>query len=174
MRERTPEEFNLGKRTIDIARSNLGQKEATGRNDGKYVEALQLWASGPKARGIVSWLVGAPWCVMFATKCVQDAAKELGVTSLVPRDVSTSHLRQYAISKNLLLDKPEQYCIGFLKREGRWAHTFTTSLPVFDNCAEASGGLCSEPFVWSIDGNFGNAVTRNIHPIRLCNFMRIC
>ena len=75
---------------IDIATSKIGQKEATGHNDGEIVQwAISQWvpenwdANKPNPEtGKVAW---ASWCAGFASTCYQEAGidfKKIGSLSV--------------------------------------------------------------------------------------------
>lgn len=151
--------MTLGEMTLVVAREKLGIKEATGKNDGPFIQMVQRWV----ARG-ASWLDNQPWCACFATWCVSEAAKRLGMKAVLPRNASSSSLYRWFKANNFLLAKPEPYCVGLL-RGGPTGHRHTFLV----------GG--PEPidgeYVWSIDGNWANAVSRTKHKISECDFGKI-
>jgi hypothetical protein len=154
----------LAKVALDIARDNLGKREATGKNDGPFVAMIQRWLD--KGAG---WMERQPWCAAFATWCVHQAAKRLGVTPSIPRSGSSTSLYQWAAMSGNLLPGPEGICIGLIKGSG--GTKFKTHHHTF--IANALHIPQGQGWVWGIDGNWKNAVTRTQHKIKDCDFIRI-
>lgn len=145
------------KLVAEIAIENLGQKEATGHNDGAFVEMLQGWMD----QG-AGWMKGAPWCATFLSWCVFQAAKRSGQTYRLPKMASSTLLYSWFQRNGLLLPDPEAYCVGLLKGDGgspgkTHHHTFIVE--------EVDGD-----FVKTIDGNWNNEVCRTRHKITDCDF----
>lgn len=148
----------LARKATEIAASKLGQKEATGRNDGPFVLMLQRFV----ARG-AKWLDGQPWCACFVTWCIYEAAQELNVQPQVVITASAITLGAFGKRNALMLDAPVANCIGLLKdKYGNYEHTF------FVEDVSLSRGR-----VIGIDGNWSNAVSRTHHLISACDFMMI-
>jgi len=141
----------LQQRSLQIAKRHVGEREATGRNDGAAVRFWQrLVAKG------YSWLDNQPWCVCFATGVVYLAGKELGVTPELPLNASSSSLYAWAKRQGKLLPQPVDGCIGVVRApvggsaEGR-SHTHTFLV----HTVHPNGVLAS------VEGNFRNAVGWN-------------
>lgn len=146
----------LQQRSLQIAKKHIGEREATGRNDGAAVRFWQrLVAKG------YAWLDGAPWCACFATGVVHLAAKELGIVPQLPLDASSSSLYRWAKKHGKLLPKPVNGCIGLVRRGGSGDHdgganagkSHIHTFLVHD--APPSGVLVT------IEGNFKNATSWN-------------
>ena len=150
----------LAKAAYYLALSELGTKEATGKNDGAFILMLQRWlALGSK------WMDGQPWCAAFATWCVWKAAATLRIKPILPKNGSSTSLYAFAKKNHLLLTKPVPYCIGLVKGDGGTKgkthhHTFIV---------EKVGDLS----VYGIDGNYKNAVTRSVRMIKECDFIAV-
>lgn len=147
----------LPKKAVDFASAHLGEKEATGNNDGPFVEGLQAWLD--KGTG---WMHLQPWCACFASWCIDQASDMLGVKPRLPRLGSTTDIYNWFKNNGMLLDQPTPYCIGMLKGDGgvrgkSHHHTFFV---------ESIDG----EFVNGIDGNWQNAVSRTHHAIKDCDF----
>ena len=70
---------------LSIARSQIGVREATGKNDGKMVEAYLHYTGNKK---------GAPWCASFVSwvfaKAGFDAPRTAGCSVLFPLSLQTT------------------------------------------------------------------------------------
>ena len=156
---------SLGEVALDVAREHLGKKEATGKNDGPFVAMLQNWIDGAS-----NWMDRQPWCAAFATWCVYIAAKRLGLTPKLPKSASSTSLYAWAKKTgNVLPGAQGHYCIGLIKGSGgipgkTHHHTFIA------NGLSMTDG---QDWVWGIDGNWKNAVSRTQHKIADCDFIRI-
>lgn len=147
----------LAAAAVKIALSHVGEREATGHNDGKYVDELE------KKFG----LHRDPWCAMEATNDIMLAAKELGVTPILHKSASSTEIFHQAKQKGLLLSRPIPHCIGLLKGNGGTPgkdhhHTFLVV-----SIDEKAG------VVHSVDGNWGNKVSLPVHKISDCDFVAI-
>lgn len=147
----------LAAATIQIALSHLGVREATGHNDGTFIDALE------KTFG----LRGQPWCAMYATTCMSEAAKKLGVKAVLHTSPSSTEIFSQAKKQSLLLSAPIPYCIGLLKGSGGTPgkthhHTFLV-LSIDKNAG----------IVHSVDGNWHNSVCKTTHPIAACDFVAL-
>lgn len=146
----------LAQKALQIAKAKVGQREATGRNDGPFVRLLQRWA----AKGGV-WLDNQPWCVMYATWAVWEAARVLGTTSLIPERASSSRLYAWAKKHGRLLKRPVDGCIGLVRRGGAGdqdgsANRGKTHIHCFlVHTVEPSGRLVT------LEGNWRNSVGWN-------------
>lgn len=154
--------IKLAARTLAIAKSELGKKEATGHNDGVFVRMLQRWL----ARG-AKWMDGQPWCATFATWCMYQAAEQLQMTPILKRSGSSTEIYAMAKAKELLLAYPEAPCIGLMRGNGGTIgkthhHTF-----IVDSVDPGNAT------VRGIDGNWKNAVSRSVHKISECDFVVI-
>lgn len=152
MRQLTP----LEQRSLQVAKRHVGEREASGRNDGAAVRFWQrLVAKG------ATWLDNQPWCVCFATGVVYLAGKELGMKPKLPLNASSSSLYAWAKREGQLLPKPVDGCIGVVRRGGQGdqdgaayagkSHTHTFVV----HTVEANGTLVT------VEGNFRNAVCWN-------------
>lgn len=147
----------LAAATVQIALSHVGMREATGHNDGTFVDTLE------KKFG----MKGEPWCAMYATECMLEAAGKLGIKTVLHKSPSSTEIFSQAKQKGLLLKSPIAYCIGLLRGSGGSAgkdhhHTFLVV------SVDAKAGV-----VHSVDGNWGNAVTKTTHPISACDFVAL-
>lgn len=148
----------LGQKTLEIAESEIGQKEATGHNDGPFVEMLDRWMDEG-----AGWMKGQPWCITFALWCVYRAALALGIKSGLPKFDGTSGLYAWFKAHGLLLTAPVPNCLGMVRGNGGTPgkthhHTFIVK------------AVRSDGFVDSVDGNISNSVCRNQHAIADCDF----
>jgi hypothetical protein len=146
----------LEQRALQIAKRHVGEREATGRNDGPAVRFWQrLVAKG------YTWLDNQPWCVCFATGVVHLAGKELGVSPRLPLNASSSSLYAWAKRNGKLLPKPVDGCIGIVRRGGAGDHdgganAGKTHVHTFVvHTAYPNGTLAT------IEGNFRNSVCWN-------------
>lgn len=159
----------LQQKTLQIAKGKLGQREATGRNDGAFMRLLQRWA----AKGY-AWLDNQPWCVMFATWCIHEACRALGRASRIPERASSSRLFAWYRREGLLLARPIPGCVGMVRAGRRtgsdgggragWlthSHTFLVH--------DVRNGM-----VVGVDGNYRNAVGWSKRPVGDCDYGRIC
>lgn len=149
---------SLAKASLDFALTNVGRKEATGKNDGAFVNSIQEWYAGAREHG-------APWCALFATWCIYRAAAILAITPKIPKTDSSTHLYDYAKKSGMLLEAPIAGCIGLVKGDGGSAgkshhHTFRVT------SVDKLVGV-----VHSCDGNWGNSVALTQHRIQDCDFM---
>lgn len=147
----------LAAAAVKLALADVGDKEATGNNDGAYVDAIEK-PFGERH---------APWCAMFATSKIQFAAQALGIKTVLHESESSTDIYHQGKSKGLLLSKPIPNCIGLLKGDGGTPgkdhhHTFLVV------SIDAAAGV-----VHSVDGNWGNAVSRPVHKISDCDFVAV-
>lgn len=147
----------LERRTLQIAKSFIGAREATGRNDGPVVSRFQRFVAGGAA-----WLLGKAWCVCFVVYCVKSAAKSIGVPSRLPMTASSSQLFVWYKRNGLLLKGPKAGCVGML-RGGPTGHQHT-----FLVHAVQDGVLVT------VEGNYRNRVMWNRRPVEGCDFGPIC
>lgn len=152
-----PEFTALAQRSLQIAKSKLGEKEATGRNDGAFPRLVQRYI----AKG-AAWLDNQPWCVCFAVWCVHLAAKDIGKVSTLPYTASSSSLYRWYKKNGLLLDHPVPGCVGMVKG-GRTGHQHTFLVHDVRN-GEVIG----------VDGNYKNAVSWSKRPVGACDYGPIC
>lgn len=157
----------LEQRTLQIAKSLVGKREATGRNDG-WIARLTQRAVDP----VLAWLEGQPWCVCFVVYCVHTAADQLGLRAKLPRYASSSLLYAWYRERGLLMKSPLPGCVGMVRvgratgsdgstRGKSHTHTFLVH--------EVRGGM-----VIGVDGNLGNAVGWSRRPAADCDFGPIC
>ena len=147
----------LAQRTLQIAKQFVGQKEATGRNDGWLPRLVQRWV----ARG-AAWLDNQPWCACFATYCIHAAAQELGLPVRVPPNASSSSLYRWFRANGKLLRAPVAGCVGLVKG-GPTGHSHTFLVHDVQG-AEVVG----------VDGNYQNAVGWSRRPVSACDYGEIC
>jgi len=160
----------LQQRSLQIAKRHIGEKEATGRNDGPAVLFWQrLVAKGYK------WLDKQPWCACFATGVVHLAAKDLGITPRLPLDASSSSLYRWAKANGELLLGPTDGCIGLVKAGGAGDHDGRSNAgsshihTFLVHTVNPDGSLAT------IEGNFRNSTCWNKRkPPYGCDFIRIC
>jgi hypothetical protein len=143
----------LEQRTLQVAKRLVGQREATGRNDGWIARLCQRFVDPT-----LSWLEGAPWCVCFALYCCHTAAGELGTRSRLPKLASSSRLYAWFRERGLLLDRPKGGCIGMV-RGGPTGHSHT--FLVHDS---------RDGVVIGVDGNYRNAVGWSRRPAGACDY----
>lgn len=146
----------LEQRTLQIAKSFVGVREATGQNDGPVVSRFQRFV----ANG-ASWLLGKAWCVCFVVYCVKRAAADRGLRSRLPLTASSSALYKWLKAQGLLLKEPRPGCIGFL-RGGETGHRHTFLVH------DVEDGV-----LVTVEGNLRNGVRWNRRPISGCDFGRI-
>jgi hypothetical protein len=144
---------SLADAALKIALANVGQKEATGNNDGAFVNMVQEFVGGKPEDG-------APWCACFRSWCMAQAGKPV-----TPKSDSSTWLYGYAEKNGLLLSNPVPGCTGLVKGNGGSAgkshhHTF----------AVISINL-EQGVIDTVDGNWGNAVSKTQHRIKDCDFM---
>lgn len=130
---------------IQIAIHLIGKGEATGKNDGPFVEQVM----GDKTKGA--------WCSAFVMRCFQWAGKKLPVNFWVCREVAK--LQEVAQHAGWLVDAnyPLRGDIIFFKsRVG----------------SDAGSGnhvglveMVKGPFIHTVEGNTGDCVTRRTHAI---------
>lgn len=145
----------LAAAALKLALSHVGEREATGNNDGAFVDAIEK-PFGERH---------AAWCAMYATSMIKFAAQALGIKTLLHASESSTEIYHQAKEKALLLDHPVPGCIGLLKGNGGTPgkdhhHTFLV--------VSVDGSL-----VHSVDGNWGNAVSRPVHKISDCDFVAV-
>jgi len=144
----------LADAALEIARKNIGQKEATGHNDGAFVNMVQEFVGG-KAED------GAPWCACFRSWCMAQT----GIKPVTPKSDSSTWLYAYGKKAGILLTAPIAGCTGLVKGSGGTPfkthhHTFVVE------SVDLEQGI-----VHSIDGNWTNAVARTQHRIKDCDFI---
>jgi hypothetical protein len=145
----------LAAAAVQIALSHVGMREATGHNDGTFVDTLE------KKFGTR----GQPWCAMYATECIFEAAAKLGVKTKLHKSMSSSEIYHQGKAQGLSLSTPVPYCLGLVKggTQGRdHHHTF------FVLSVDKKAGI-----VHTVDGNYGNAVMKTSHPISACDFVAV-
>lgn len=147
----------LAQKALQLAKENLGKREESGNNDGAFVRALQHWA----ANG-ARYLEGQPWCVMFATYCVHQAAKALGIKSRIPEKTSSSRLYAWFKREGLLLAHPVPGCIGMIiGGPTGHSHTFLVA------------NVTPDGIVHGVDGNWKNSVCWTKRPVGACDYGQI-
>lgn len=157
----------LQQRTLQVAKSLVGKREATGRNDGWIARLVQRYV----AKG-AAWLDGQPWCVCWCVYCVHTAASQLGEPSSLPFTASSSELYRWYRRRGKLLKQPIPGCIGMVRRGhatgsdgGSAGKTHTHTFLVH----EVRDGR-----VIGVDGNYRNAVGWSDRPISACDYGPIC
>lgn len=152
----------LAKRTIEILNSLLGLKEATGNNDGPFLNFLQERCA--RAIGMdVHAMDKEPWCVMLGTWAIQEAALALQTPHQIPIFVGVDAVYDWAVANKKVLACPVPGCIGLLKNaSGGWEHYFTV------RNVNADGSLDG------IDGNWSNSVCLTSHDPASCAFVELC
>ena len=151
----------LGLKAVAVAETFLGQKEATGHNDGKFVNMVQDFVG--------KGLHGEPWCACFASYCIKLAATILGLgpsIPFMPRSASSSQIYSWAKHHGKLLVTPIAGCIGLVK--GDPAHVGKTHHHTF------LVRSVHEDLVSSIDGNSHDQVAHSSHTIHDCDWVEIC
>lgn len=152
----------LGLKAIEIAETFLGQHEATGHNDGKFVNECQDFVKPNHSDH------GAPWCACFASYMIHKAALVLGLgpsVPFMPKSDSSTSLYAWCKKHGKLLPHPAPGAIGF-RRGGQPDKTHNHTFMV--RSVDVSSGV-----VHSIDGNEGNAVAHGAHSIAGCDFAEI-
>lgn len=145
----------LAAKAVKLALSHVGERELTGNNDGAFVDAIEK-PFGERH---------AAWCAMYATSMIKFAAQGLGIQTILHASESSTEIYKQARDKHLLLPKPIPNCIGLLKGSGGSPgkdHHHTFLVVSIDG-----------DFVHSVDGNWGNAVSRPVHKISDCDFVAI-
>ena len=69
---------NLALRALDVARTQIGVAESTGRNDGQQIARYFNGCTRRSKNGVelpTGWQSGWDWCAAFASWCVYEAAK---------------------------------------------------------------------------------------------------
>lgn len=153
----------LEQRTLQIAKSLVGKREASGRNDGWIVRLVHR-AIDPT----LAWLEGQPWCVSFVVYCIHRAGDELSEVVRLPKTASSSSLYQWYGQRGLLMRSPLPGCVGMV-RAGRAtgsdgssrgkSHTHTFLVHDVDGS-----------YVIGVDGNYRNAVGWSRRPSAHCDF----
>lgn len=147
----------LAQKALQIAKDNLGKREATGRNDGPFVRMLQRWAANGAA-----WMEGQPWCVAHATYCIAQAHRALGTKPRIPEKTSTSRLYNWLKREGLLLSKPVPGCIGMvIGGPTGHSHTFLVA------------NVTPDGIVHGIDGNWKSSVCWTKRPVSSCHYGQI-
>lgn len=149
----------LAKAAVKFALQQLGNKEATGHNDGPFVKAIARWyANGAE------WMDGQFWCTTFVTWCIYRVAGEMNITPILNKNNSATTLKKEAEEKGLVLEYPVVNCIGLLPTPDglKFEHAFL----VYE--VDPANGV-----VFSIDGNWGNAVAKTMHKIEGCTFVAV-
>jgi hypothetical protein len=152
----------LAAATVAFALKKVGQKEATGHNDGKFVRKIQDFIDG-----LGKWMDGQPWCAAFATWCIYQVADGVNQTPILKKNGSSTSIFAEAKKKNLVLHYPIPHCIGLLRGDGGTPgkthhHTFLVT------DVDPKQGV-----VFGVDGNWKNAVSRTVHKIYQCDFVAI-
>jgi hypothetical protein len=154
--------MTLAEMSLVVAREKLGIKEATGNNDGPFIRMIQRIV----ARGY-KWLDNQKWCCIFVTWAIHEAAKRMGITAKSPYDASCTSYYKWLKKNGHLLDHAEPFCIGFVPKKNGAPETFEHVFFV--------GG--PDPFegewMWTLEGNLGNKVTRNKRRIAGYKFAKI-
>jgi hypothetical protein len=150
----------LAQKSLAFAMKYLGQKEATGNNDGQFVNMIQEWVGGSDEHG-------APWCACFASWCIYMTAADLSIKPKIIKTDSSTDFYAWGKKNNMLLSQPIPGCLGLIKGNGgnpdkTHHHTFRVI------SVDLSVGT-----VVSIDGNWGNAVAKTDHRIQDCDFVAI-
>lgn len=147
----------LAAAAVKLALSHVGEREATGNNDGPFVDAIEK-PFGERH---------AAWCAMYATSMIMFAAKALGLKTLLHASESSTEIYAQGRAKGLSLKAPIPNCIGLLKGDGgaRGKDHHHTFLVV---SVDAVAGV-----VHGIDGNWQNSVTKTLHPISGCDFVAV-
>lgn len=145
----------LERRTLQVAKRLLGDKEEGGPNLGWLPRFLQRWG------GIAA---GSPWCVLFALWCIHRAGSELRPRHvvLVPRLASSSGLYRWYRAKGYLLSGPRLGCVGMV-RGGRTGHSHTFlvhTVAMRDRKLQVLG----------IEGNWRNQVAWNWRDAATCDY----
>lgn len=148
--------MNLPEKIVEIAKTKLGEKEATGKNDGPFVQMLQRWVAAGE-----TWLDGAPWCACFATWVVYQAAGELGITPRMPKSASSTTLFSWFKKNGRLVQDPYPGCIGLVKAKPGSGKTHSHTFIVQEYKRDRVRG---------IDGNYKNAVSRSHRRREDCDF----
>jgi hypothetical protein len=152
--------MTLGEAAVLEARLKLGQKEATGKNDGSFVEMVQDWIDGEG-----DWMKGQPWCAAFASWCIYRAALGLKLVPKMPKLASSTQIFKWLSDNRLVLPAPKPGCIGLIRgNEGHPAKTHSHTFLV-----ESVDG----DHVRGIDGNWNNQVSETHHKISECDFGEI-
>lgn len=152
----------LAKTSLMVARFFIGQKEATGQNDGAFPNLVQEYYAGRSEHG-------APWCALFAMWCIYFAAFLLGIKPMLPKTDSSTDLYLFARAQRLLLEFPIAGCLALQKGDGGTPgklahHTNRVTEVDFKN----------KTFI-SIDGNKGNSVKDgNVNNISDFYFVAVC
>jgi hypothetical protein len=147
----------LAAAAVKLALSHVGEREATGNNDGAFVDAIEK-PFGERH---------AAWCAMYATSMIKFAAQALGIKTMLHASESSTEIYAQGKAKGLSLAKPIPNCIGLLRGNGGSPgkdhhHTFLVV------SVDAAAGV-----VHGIDGNWENRVTKTLHPISGCDFVAV-
>ncbi len=157
----------LAVRTLELAEMayRAGVKEEPpGSNRGKWVDVYQKWVIGMRH---FPWRLGFAWCATFATFKVYQAAAELHIKPQMPASASSSELYAWAKRTGNLLAHPEANCLG-LVRAG--PHAAPGKSHEHTYLVESVG---TDGYTTSIDGNWGQAVSKAHHRISGSDFARI-
>jgi hypothetical protein len=150
----------LGELTLEVAQSKIGEKEATGKNDGAFVEAVQDFVDGES-----DFMRGQPWCAAFFSWCVYRAANRLAHTPRMPKFGSSTAIFVWLSKNSLVLPAPKVGSVGLVREKRKDSkkthnHTFVVKAVEGDS-------------VVSIDGNVKNQVSETKHKISDCDFGEI-
>lgn len=139
-------------------------EDPPGSNRGPLVDIYERWLL---AKRHLKWALGFPWCATFATYQIYNAARLLGITPQIPASASSSELFRWGKTSGNLLSAPEPGCIG-LVRAGPHADPGKSHEHTFIVYA-----VPDHIWVLSIDGNWGQRVSKTHHAIARCDFVRI-
>lgn len=145
----------LAAEALAFALKWVGQREATGHNDGAFVNKVQEFVGGKGEDG-------APWCACFYSYCNYNA--DPGIVPVTPKSDSSTSLYAWAKAHGYLLPHPIPGCLGLLRGTGGTAgktHHHTFRVMTVDTAAGV---------VHTVDGNESNMVRTTTHPISACDF----
>jgi hypothetical protein len=150
------------KYALEHAIENLGQKEATGRNDGAFVERRQRWASIPierlkaltkplllklldGAQAIVPYFRNAPWCVMASTLSAWIGCEKAGVKCNITERASTRRIENEFKKKGKLSKSCINGGIAMLHdAKGNTEHTYLAVHQVGDKIHGVDGNISNK------------------------------
>ncbi len=158
--------IQLINRTIDVARRYVGQKEATGRNDGPFVEMLQKYVEGPGE----TWLKGAPWCACFASYSIHMAAAELDLLDELKfiKSASSSQIAERAHANGTFSPDPfPEVCIAIEKASPGQGKTYQHTC--LANCSPGHWAP-GQDFFFSVDGNWRDQVCHPSPPHKVADY----
>lgn len=158
----------LAKRTLERAEAALAvgvKEEPAGSNRGKYVDVYQKWFL---LKRNLKWALGFPWCACFATYQIHHAAKDLKLEKIAfPVSASSSEIYAWAKRTRNLIPFPTPGCIGLVKNQGGAAEDWKSHEHTFI-VTKADGG-----YVYGIDGNWLQRVSRSKRPASICHYVRV-